>query len=83
MKHLINRLTGGDMWVADNRVDKYLAAGHRLAASTVKPTETTEEPEKTEEPEEPDKTEGTEKASVAPVQQTAEGKTKRSRKAKE
>ncbi|MBQ7562759.1 MAG: hypothetical protein IJT16_02080 [Lachnospiraceae bacterium] len=74
MKHLINRLTGGDMWVADNRVDKYLAAGHRLAAFTVKPAEATEEPDKTEE---------TEKAEVAPVQQTAEGKTKRSRKAKE
>lgn len=32
MRHLINGLTGGDMWVADSRVEKYLAAGHRLAA---------------------------------------------------
>ena len=32
MKKLINKLTGGEMWVADNRVEKYLAAGHRLAA---------------------------------------------------
>ena len=32
MRRLINKLTGGDMWVADNRVDEYLAAGHKLAA---------------------------------------------------
>ena len=44
MKHLINKLTGGDMWVADNRVNEYLAAGHNPAVSTKKPTE----PEKVE-----------------------------------
>ena len=34
MRRLINKLTGGDMWVADNRVDEYLAAGHALAAGS-------------------------------------------------
>lgn len=39
MVKFINKLTGGEMWVADNRVDEYKAAGHKLAAkSTVKPT---------------------------------------------
>ena len=32
MIKLINRITGTEMWVADNRLDKYLAAGHKLAA---------------------------------------------------
>ncbi len=32
MIKLINRLTGGDMWVHESRVDEYLAAGHKLAA---------------------------------------------------
>lgn len=32
MIKFINRVTGTEMWVADNRVDKYLAAGHKLAA---------------------------------------------------
>lgn len=32
MVRLINKLTGGDMWVADNRVEEYKAAGHILAA---------------------------------------------------
>lgn len=34
MVRLINKLTGGDMWVADARVDEYLAAGHKLAAES-------------------------------------------------
>ena len=34
MIKLINKLTGGEMWVADNRLDKYLEAGHKLASST-------------------------------------------------
>ena len=37
MIKLINRITGTEMWVADNRLDKYLAAGHKLAAEPVKP----------------------------------------------
>ena len=43
MIHLINRF-GGDMWVADNRLDKYLAAGNKLAAPSEKPTEPDKEP---------------------------------------
>ena len=30
---------GGSMWVADNRVEEYKAAGYKLAADAVKPTE--------------------------------------------
>lgn len=33
MRRLINRMTGGDMWVHESRVDEYLAAGHALAAT--------------------------------------------------
>ena len=33
MVELVNRLTGGRMWVDESRLDEYLAAGHRLAAS--------------------------------------------------
>lgn len=36
MIKLINKLTGTEMWVADNRLEEYLAAGHKLA---VKPAE--------------------------------------------
>lgn len=32
MVKFINRLTGNEMWVAEERVDEYKAAGHRLAA---------------------------------------------------
>lgn len=32
MLKLINRQTGGEMWVHASRLDEYLAAGHRLAA---------------------------------------------------
>lgn len=34
MIQLINNLTGGIMWVDDDRKDEYLAAGHRLAAGS-------------------------------------------------
>lgn len=37
MIRLINRVTGGDMWVAEERLDKYLAAGHKLAADLPEP----------------------------------------------
>ena len=47
MVRLVNKLTGGDMWVADNRVDEYLAAGHKLAADA--PAPIMNEPEATEE----------------------------------
>ncbi len=32
MTKMIDRVTGVSMWVADNRVEEYLAAGHKLAA---------------------------------------------------
>lgn len=32
MIRLVNRLTGGDMWVHESRLEEYLAAGHKLAA---------------------------------------------------
>lgn len=32
MVKFVNRITGNAMWVADNRVDEYKAAGHKLAA---------------------------------------------------
>ena len=40
-----NRLTGTKMWVADERKDEYLAAGHVLAANTQKPIVTEEKVE--------------------------------------
>lgn len=44
MIELINKTTGGRMWVHESRLDKYLAAGHVPAAKAV-----SEEPEKTQE----------------------------------
>ena len=41
----INKITGTEMWVADNRKEQYLAAGHKLAADPIKPTEEPEEQE--------------------------------------
>ena len=32
MVKMINRTTGTEMWVAEDRVDEYKAAGHVLAA---------------------------------------------------
>ena len=32
MVKFINKLTGSEMWVADDRVEEYKAAGHKLAA---------------------------------------------------
>ena len=43
MKHLINKLTGGDMWVHESRANEYLAAGHTLAADS-KPVKKVEAP---------------------------------------
>lgn len=39
MVKLINKNTGSIMWVADNRVDEYLKAGHKSPAPAEKPTE--------------------------------------------
>lgn len=41
MVKFINNVTGSEMWVADDRVEEYKAAGHKLAATpkTEKPAE--------------------------------------------
>lgn len=46
MVELINVITGTQMWVADERVEEYKAAGHKLAASPSAATMPTEEPKK-------------------------------------
>lgn len=51
MVRMINRLTGGDMWVHETRVDSYIAAGHRLAASTPAKQEPVEKAKKKKAPE--------------------------------
>lgn len=43
MVKMTNKLTGSTMWVADNRVEEYKAAGHKLAAAPAP-----KEPEKEE-----------------------------------
>lgn len=48
MIRMVNRLTGGAMWVHESRVKEYLAAGHALAAAPA-PTA----PVKTEEKKKP------------------------------
>lgn len=52
MVKFINSITGTQMWVADDRVEEYKAAGHRLAATPIKATEPIKEPveEKTVKP---------------------------------
>ena len=37
MIKMIDRNTGVEMWVADERVEEYKAAGHKLAADDAKP----------------------------------------------
>lgn len=37
MIKLLNRLTGTIMWVTEERLDDYLAAGHKLAAMSASP----------------------------------------------
>lgn len=44
MIKLINKVTNTPMWVADDRVEEYKAAGHKPAAEPLKPVE--EEPAK-------------------------------------
>ena len=49
MIRFINRVTGTEMMVASDRVEKYKAAGHILAADLgTRPKVQTKEPEKTE-----------------------------------
>ena len=38
MIKFINKMFGTEMWVDESRVDEYIAAGHALAADTVKKT---------------------------------------------
>lgn len=40
MVKFINKLTGGVMWVAEERVEEYKAAGHKPADKPVKTTKT-------------------------------------------
>lgn len=39
MVKMINARLGTDMWVAEDRVEEYKAAGHKLAASDTEPAE--------------------------------------------
>lgn len=52
MVRFINKLTGHDMWVADDRIEEYKAAGHKPAVSVAE--EPTEEPEIVQEAEQPE-----------------------------
>lgn len=44
MIKLINYHTGTEMWVSEDRLNEYLAAGHKLAAVPVKEVKPTKEP---------------------------------------
>lgn len=46
MIEFINRMTGTRMWVADDRVEEYKAAGHAPAADIVEPEEKPTKPTK-------------------------------------
>lgn len=46
MIKFINRFTGNEMWVAEDRVEEYKAAGHKLAADKPKPIVPTVKPKK-------------------------------------
>lgn len=41
MVKLVNRLTGGETWVHESRLEEYLAAGHKLAAPPPPPEKKT------------------------------------------
>ena len=45
MVKFINRITGNEMWVADERAEEYKAAGHKPAVSAV-PEAPAKKPEK-------------------------------------
>ena len=40
MVKMIHAQFGNEMWVAENRVEEYKAAGHKLAAADTKPVNT-------------------------------------------
>ena len=48
MVRMINCFTGAEFWVADDRVDEYKAAGHKLAADLEKPKSEEKQGEKPE-----------------------------------
>lgn len=52
MVRMINRRTGSTMWVADDRVEEYKAAGHKLAAEPKPEKPIINESNAEEEPEE-------------------------------
>ena len=46
MVKFINRLTGNEMWVAEDREEEYKAAGHKLAAPVSVPAAKPKKPSK-------------------------------------
>lgn len=54
MMKMVNGFTGTEMWVADDRVEEYKAAGHKLAADSEKPTVKDEPKAEAEEIKEPE-----------------------------
>lgn len=46
MVEFVNAFTGSQMWVADERVEEYKAAGHKPVAVSSAATMPTEEPKK-------------------------------------
>lgn len=46
MVKFINRFTGTEMWVADDRKDEYIGAGHTLAPEALPVEKPKKEPEK-------------------------------------
>lgn len=46
MVRFINKFTGTEMWVAEDRVEEYKAAGHKLAAKTFEPLSPASRPKK-------------------------------------
>ena len=47
MVKMINTFYGNEMWVSEDRVEEYLAAGHKLAADASPVKEPEERPKKT------------------------------------
>ena len=47
MIKFINRLTGTEMWVADDRAEEYRAAGHKPAVSGIEPAKPKKQLKKT------------------------------------
>lgn len=46
MVKMVHSQLGTEMWVAEERVEEYRAAGHKLAASDTKPVEKPKKAEK-------------------------------------